>query len=160
MAGKRCWVSWRTSLWAVLTLVGVVVVVAACFAGDVAIGLAATYRRRAHFIRPFQYTDMVLFLGYRVFSRYPDPRWTRALRILSRWLWIPFMFVRVLAGAAVLMLSPTRLPGAWIALIAVLVTVLPFAAGYGAWVAGRGLSGVSGRPARVLGIPLSGRTLL
>jgi len=157
------WIRWlvsrRTALWVVLTAASVVVMVGGCFAGDVAIGLAATYRPHLHVIRIFQYTDVVLFLGYRAFSRSRDPGWLRVLGIVGRWLWVPFGFARVLAGAAVLMLPASRLSGGAIVLIAPLVMIVPFVAGYAAWVAGGHLSRLAGQPVRVFSIPMSGRAI-
>jgi hypothetical protein len=156
MLWTRWLASWRTASWVVLILVCVLGFVATCLLGDVAIGLAATDRLRVPVLRMFQFTDVVLLLGYRVLSRYRDPQLLRVLGIVGRWL---FVLARVLSAAAALMVLPGRWSGAWVVVAVLVVAVVPFVAGYGAWVAGGRLSRATGRPARILGVPVSGRTL-
>jgi hypothetical protein len=156
MLWTRWLTSWRTASWAVLILVCVLGFVATCLLGDVAIGLAATGRLRVPVLRIFRFTDVVLLLGYRVVSRYRDPQLLRVLGRVGRWL---FVLARVLSAAAVLMVLPGRWSGAWVVVAVLVVAVVPFVAGYGAWVAGGRLSRATGRPARILGVPVSGRTL-
>src|SRR6266568_3171120 len=74
----RRWLMSRCAVpWASFMLASVALMVVTCFAGDVAIVLAATYRPRIRVIHLRAFLDVAIFLGYRVLSRYGDPQWLR-----------------------------------------------------------------------------------